>query len=76
MTHCEIWFGHMTHGEFSIGNDTSKIVMINSIQEKAIMSPVDVDEYMVSQGHDSYLIPSQFKGEIVYSIEFFKSLEG
>jgi hypothetical protein len=76
MKHCEIWFGKMTHGEFSIGNDSSSIVMINSIDEKAIMDPVDVDEYMVSQGHDSYLIPSQFKGEIVYSVDFFKTLIG
>ena len=38
------------------------------------MDPVDVDEYMISEGHDSYLIPSEFKGDIVFSQQFFKEL--
>ena len=74
MKHVEIWFGNMTHGQFLIGSDSQQMVIINSIEEKAIINPVDVDEYMLSEGHDSYLIPSEFKGDIVFSQDFFKGL--
>jgi hypothetical protein len=74
MKHTEILFGHMTHGTFEIGRDTAPMVIVNRIDERAIMNPVDVDEYMLSEGHDSYLIPSEFEGQIVYSIDFFRGL--
>jgi hypothetical protein len=38
------------------------------------MDPDDVDEYMHSEGHDSYLVPDEFTGEIVFSQSFFKGL--
>jgi len=74
MTHTMVWFGHMTHGTFTIGLDENPIVIVNSIEEKAIMNPDDVDEYCISQGHDSYLIPDEFEGEVVFSQSFFKGL--
>ena len=74
MKHVEIWFGNMTHGVFEIGQDNNPMVIVNSIDEKAIINPVDVEEYMLSEGHDSYLIPSEFKGDIVFSQDFFKGL--
>jgi hypothetical protein len=74
MKHVEIWFGNMTHGQFLIGSDSQPMVIVNSIEEKAIIDPVDVEEYMLSEGHDSYLIPSEFKGDIVFSQDFFKGL--
>lgn len=74
MKHTEILFGRMTHGRFEIGNIPAPMVIVHSIEERAIMNPVDVDEYMIAQGYDSYLIPSEFKGEIVYSNDFFKGL--
>jgi hypothetical protein len=64
----------MTHGAFEIGRDNNPMVIVNTIDEKAIMDPVDVDEYMLSEGYDSYLIPSKFKGDIVFSQQFFKEL--
>jgi hypothetical protein len=74
MKHTEILFGQMTHGTFEIGRDTAPMVIVNRIDERAIMDPADVDEYMLSEGHDSYLIPSEFEGDIVYSIDFFRGL--
>lgn len=74
MQHAQIWFGNMTHGEFSIGGDSEPMCIVHSIEEKGIMNPVDAEEYMVSQGFDSYLIPSEFKGQIVFSKNFFKDL--
>jgi hypothetical protein len=74
MTHVEIWFGDMTHGEFSISGDSEPMVIVHDIREKAIMDPVDVDIYMESEGHDSYLIPEEFTGQIVFSQYFLKGL--
>ena len=74
MKHIEILYGLMTHGTFDVCGDASPMVIVHRIDERAIMNPVDVDEYMTAQGHDSYLIPSEFKGEIVYSKTFFKDL--
>lgn len=74
MKHTMIWYGHMTHGSFTIGNDTSPMVIINSIEEKAIMNPDDAEEYCISQGYDSYLIINEFEGEIMFSPLFFKGL--
>jgi hypothetical protein len=74
MKHTMVWFGHMTHGSFTIGNDESPMVIVNSIDEKAIMDPNDVDEIMETQGYDSYLVLDEFKGEIVFSQAFLKGL--
>jgi len=74
MQHTQIWFGNMTHGEFSISGDSEPMCIVHSIEEKAIMNPVDVDEYMNYQGYDSYLIPSEFNGQIVFSQDFLKDL--
>ena len=74
MKHCMVWFGHMTHGTFTIGEDKNPIVIVNSIEEKAIISPDDVDEYCISQGYDSYLVLDEFQGDIVFSQTFLKGL--
>jgi len=71
----EIWFGDMTHGEFCVSDDDlERMVVIHSIEEKAIMNPDDADEYMLAQGHDSYLIPDEFDGAVVFSTRFIKGL--
>jgi hypothetical protein len=74
--HCEVWLGSMSHGNFYVARygDSEPMVIVHSIDEKLIMDPDDVDEYMVSQGFDSYLIPSEFKGSIVFSTDFMKGL--
>ena len=74
MTHTMVWFGHMTHGTFRIGEDENPIVIVHSIDEKAIMNPDDVEEYCISQGYDSWLVLDEFQGEIVFSQTFLKGL--
>ena len=76
MKHTQVLFANMEHGDFAISNDRYSIVIVHSIEERAIMNPDDADEYMVSQGYDSYLIPDEYKGEILYSQGFFASLSG
>ena len=74
MKHTMVWFGHMTHGTFRIGEDENPIVIVNSIDEKAIMNPDDVEEYCISQGYDSWLVLDEFEGEVVFSQTFLKGL--
>jgi len=50
------------------------MVIINSIEEKAIMDPDEVEAVLEIVGYDSYLILDQFEGDIVFSQEFFKGL--
>jgi hypothetical protein len=64
----------MTHGTFRIGEDENPIVIVNSIDEKAIMNPDDVEEFMESQGYDSYLVLDEFQGDVVFSQTFLKGL--
>jgi hypothetical protein len=74
MKHTMCWFGNITFGTFTIGNDENTIAIVNSIDEKAIMNPDDADEYMVSQGYDSFLTLDEFQGDIVFSQDFLKGL--
>lgn len=74
MRHTMCWYGRMTHGTFTIGGDENPMVIVHSIDERVIMDPDDVDEYMHSEGHDSYLVPDEFTGEVVFSQTFFKGL--
>jgi len=74
MKHTMCWFGNMTHGTFTIGGDENPMVIVHSIEERAIMDPADVDEYMAAQGYDSYLVPDEFTGEVVFSQLFFEGL--
>lgn len=72
MTHTMIWFGSMTHDMLPI--DDLPIVIIHSIDKKIIMDPDDVEEHMISQSYDSYVIPDEFKGLITFSTQFMKGL--
>jgi hypothetical protein len=51
-----------------------KMVQVGDLEEKAIINPDDANKYMLSQGHDSYLIPDEFKGSVVFSTRFIKGL--
>jgi purine nucleosidase len=35
------------------------------------MDPEAADDYMMAEGHDSYLVPDEFTGEVVFSESFF-----
>ena len=75
MKHTEIWYGNMTHGQFYVADDDlEQMVVIHSIDEKSIMNPEYVEEYMFCQGYDSYLIPEEYKGAVVFSTRFIKGL--
>jgi len=62
----QVWFGSITFGEFTIGNDSNPMAIVNDIQYVGRMTEEEADCYMVEHGYDSYLIPEQYNGEIVY----------
>jgi len=62
----QVWFGSITFGEFTIGDDTNPMAIVNKISHVARMTEEEADNYMVAHGYDSYLIPEQYNGEIVY----------
>lgn len=74
MNNLETWFGKMEHGTFLIGKDESPIVIIHRIDEKIVIDEDDIEPYMESRGYDSYLVPSEFTGEVVFSPSFLKGL--
>ena len=67
-----VWFGNMTHDILPL--DALPIVIIHSIDEKVVMNPDEVDAYMISKAHDSYVIPDEFEGVITFSTGFMKGL--
>ena len=47
MERTDVWFGSMTHGNFSVGrDDLEQMVVIHSIDERSFMLADDADDYM------------------------------
>lgn len=68
----EVWYGNFETGLFKMGKDEYCITIIHDITEKVMMEDdSDAIENRLRL-HDSYLIPSQWKHEIVYSTQFVK----
>ena len=70
----EVWFGTMETGRFSILDDYFQMCVIHDIAEKIMLEDDDnvIEDYLSSNAYESYLIPLQFDGEIVYSSQFVK----
>ena len=74
MNNLETWFGKMEHGTFRIGEDENPLVIIYRIDERITIDEDDIESYMESRGHDSYVTPSEFTGEIVFAPSFLRGL--
>jgi hypothetical protein len=62
-----VWFGEMTHGTFNIGGDSNEMVIVHQIDLAIEMDVDEVDDFMVENHYNSYLIPSMYDGELVFS---------
>jgi hypothetical protein len=68
----EVWFGTFETGLFKMGKDEYCMTIIHHITEKAMMeADTDAIEDRLRL-HDSYLIPSQWAHEIVYSSQYVR----
>ena len=69
----EVWYGNFAFGTFKIANDDNyDLVIVHDISEKIMM---DNDSNAIEDRlrlHDSYLIPSEWKHEIVYSAQYVR----
>lgn len=72
----KVLFGEFEFAEMRKGKDVYPIAIIHSIYEECHWSDNShmLDQYREEQGHDGYLIPEDFKGEIVYSKHFMTRL--
>ena len=68
----EVWYGNFETGLFKMGKDEYCVTIVHDISEKIMM---DNDSNAIEDRlrlHDSYLIPSQWKHEIVYSAQYVR----
>ena len=72
----QVLFGEIEFTEIRKGKDTYPLAIIHGIYEQCHWADDShlLDQYRDEQGHDGYLIPSEFKGEIVYSKHFMQRL--
>jgi hypothetical protein len=63
----QVWFGVFEFGDFMKCGDEYPMAIVRRLDAKIVMNPDDADDYMMENGFDSYLIPSQFNGEVYYA---------
>ena len=70
----EVWFGNFETGLFKIGRDEYCMTVIHDITEKLMMDDDNntIEDYMTGNAYNSYLIPSEWKHEIVYSSQYVR----
>ena len=85
-TSVEVWFGEMDEGTFKYaGSDpedlktTDVTMVIHLIHERRYFKIGDtlmdqIHEYMDRNEHLDFVIPTQYKGRIVFSNYFFKRM--
>jgi len=79
-TRVEVWFGEMDEGTFKYaGSDPEDTMIIHVIHERrhfgigyTLMD--QIQEYMDRNEHFDYVIPTQYRGRIVFSNYFFKRM--
>jgi len=72
-----VWFGNFESGDFDKEGDKYPCVIIHRIDEKVNFNYEhldEIDDYMVENHYDSYLIPSDWKHEVFFSKTFMKEL--
>jgi hypothetical protein len=62
----EIWYGEMIHLEDPL------MIIVNSISEIVKMNTEEAEDYALLRGHDSYVVPKEYEGKIVFSNKFFE----
>jgi len=68
----EVWYGNFETGLFKKGKDEYCMTIVHSITEKVMMEDdSDAIEDRLRL-HDSYLIPSKWSFEIVYSSQYVR----
>jgi hypothetical protein len=72
-----VWFGQMEFGVLKVGegNHASEdpVCIVHRIDERRNMDTADIEEYITKQNHEGdYVVPSEFGGDIVFSMTYMK----
>ena len=70
----EVWYGNFQTGLFKMGRDEFVTTIVYHIDEKILMEDDSdlIEDYMTDNAFMSYLIPSQWEHEIVYSKDYME----
>ena len=66
MNTIDVWLGNFEFGEFKKGNDLYPITIIHRLDDIVKLAPEEIEDVAWQRGLE-YLVPSEYRGEIVYS---------
>lgn len=62
----QVWYGRMTFGDLLVGQDKYPVALVHEIRCKVMLNEEDIEVYLDTYGYDSYLVPSEYKGEVYF----------
>lgn len=62
----DVWLGDFEFGEFKKGNDLYPVTIVHRLDDIVRLAPDDIEDVAWERGLE-YLVPSEYKGEIVYA---------
>jgi hypothetical protein len=66
MNTVDVWLGDFEFGEFKKGDDLYLLTIIHRLDDIVRLAPDDIEDVAWERGLE-YLVPSEYKGEIVYA---------
>ena len=69
-----IWYGRFEFGDFKKGSDLYPCAFVHEIQKKIELNEEDIEVYLDTYGYESYLVPSEYNGELLFSKHFIKGV--
>ena len=69
-----IWYGRFEFGDFKKGSDLYPCAIVHEIEKKIELNEEDIEVYLDTYGYESYLVPSEYNGELLFSKHFIKGV--
>jgi hypothetical protein len=66
MNTVDVWLGDFEFGEFKKGEDLYPVAIIHRLDDIVKLAPDDIEDVAWERGLE-YLVPSEYRGEIVYA---------
>jgi len=68
----QVWYGDFEFGDFKKGSDLFPCAFVHNIRSKVMLEEEDIEVYLDTYGYESYLVPSEFNGEVYFSKQFIQ----
>lgn len=62
----EVWLGDFEFGQFKKGEDLYPMTIVHRLDDIKRLAPDDIEDYAWQMGVE-WLVPEEYKGEIVYA---------